>query len=64
MSVSANLRADIVHIIWHPPQDSVGHRHPRYKPRVAAVTVQLLDPFEVDHGHDADLEIGSAWGRY
>ena len=51
------LRADVVHIVRHPPQDGIGHRLLAIA-AVAAVAMQLLDPFEIDHGHDADLEIG------
>ena len=51
------LRADVVHIIRHPPQDGVGHRL-RGIAAIAAVAMQLLDPLEIDHRNNADLEIG------
>ena len=51
------LRTDVVHVVRHPPQDGVGHRL-RAIAAVAAVAMQLLDPFEIDDGYNADLEIG------
>ncbi len=51
------LRADIVHVIRHPPQDGVGHRLLGIA-AVAAVAMQLLDPLQINDGHHADLEIG------
>ena len=51
------LRADEVHVVGHARQDRVDG----FVVRVAArrlVANELLDPFEVDHRHDADLEVG------
>ena len=49
------LRADVVHVVGHAPQDHVGHRLGGVAAE-RAVPVQLLDPFEVDHRHDAKIE--------
>ena len=57
MSVSRELRADEVHVVRHARQD----RLDGFVVRVAArrlVANELLDPFEVDHRHDADFEVG------
>ena len=56
MSVCAELRADVVDVVRHAPQDRVGHRLGRVAAR-RPVAVQLLDPFEIDDRHDADLEV-------
>jgi hypothetical protein len=50
------LRADVVHVVRHPPQDGVGHRLGGIAAR-RLVAMDLLDPFEIDHRHDADLQI-------
>ncbi len=52
----AELRADVVDIIRHAAKD--GFRD--ILGRVSAggpVTMKLLRPFEIDHGHDADLQV-------
>ena len=46
----------IVDVVGHAPQDRVGDRLGRVAAR-SLVAMQLLDPFEIDDRHDADLEI-------
>ncbi len=53
------LRADVVHEVGHPPEDGVGHGLRRVAPR-GLVAVDLLDPLEIDDGHDADEKVGIA----
>src|SRR5690348_7914202 len=56
---SRELRADVVHVVGHPPEDRINDR----LLRVAAmllVAVQLLDPFEIDDRYDADEQVGMA----
>ena len=50
------LRADVVHVVGHAAQDRVHHGLGRVAAR-ALVAVQLLDPFEVDAGRDADEQV-------
>ena len=51
------LRADVVDVVRHAPQDRI---HDRLGGIAAArlVPVQLLDPLQVDDRHDADREVG------
>ncbi len=51
------LRADRVNVGVHPAQDHVGHRLRGVATR-RLVPVDLLDPLEIDHRDDADLEVG------
>ena len=44
-------------IVRHPPQDHVGDRFGRIAAG-GAVAMDLLDPFEIDDRHDADLQVG------
>ena len=53
------LRADDMHVGVHAAQDRVGDGFGRVAAR-GAVAMDLLDPFEIDDGHDADLEVGVA----
>ena len=50
------LRADVIHVIGHAPQDGVDHRLLRIAAQ-ALVAVQLLYPFEIDDGHHAHQQI-------
>ena len=53
------LRADVVHVVMHAPQDRVGHRFGGIAAR-RLVPMQLLDPLEIDDRHDADEQIDMA----
>ena len=57
MSVCENCGTDVVHVVVHAPEDRVGHRLGGVAARFL-VAMDLLDPFEVDHRHDADLQVG------
>ncbi len=57
MSVSVNCGRDAMHVGVHPAQDRVGHRFGGVA-ALGLVAVDLLDPFEVDHRHHADLQVG------
>jgi len=47
------LRRDVVNVVVHAPQDGVCHGLDRVAPR-DRVAVYLLDPLQIDDGHDAD----------
>src|ERR1700677_2808141 len=51
------LRANVVHIVGHSAQDRVDDRLRRVAARLL-VSMELLDPLEIDDRHDADGEIG------
>lgn len=52
----SELRTDVVDVVGHTAQDRVGDRFGRVAAR-RLVAMQLLNPFEIDDRHDADLEI-------
>ena len=56
MSVSPNCGHDVVDVVVHAAQDGVRHRLLGVA-AVAGVAVDLLDPFEVDDRHHADLQV-------
>ena len=51
------LRADVMHVVVHAPQNDIRHRVGRIPAR-ALVTVNLLNPFQVHHGHYANQQVG------
>src|ERR1019366_852857 len=51
------LRANIMDIIGHPPQHRVHYLFRRIAAR-RAITTDFLNPFEVDHWDDTDLQVG------
>src|SRR5262249_59995550 len=50
------LRANIVHIVRHSPQDQIHDGFHRIAAR-RTVTLDFLDPFEVDDRDDSDLQV-------
>ena len=56
-SVSVNCGQDISDIVGHAAQDRVGDGLGRI-PACRLVAVDFLDPFQVDHRHDPDLQVG------
>src|ERR1700730_7509581 len=52
----SELWTDEAHVVGHPAEDCVGHCFARVPAR-CTVTVNFLDPFKVDHRHNADLEV-------
>src|SRR5256884_3642455 len=53
---AAELRADVVHVVWHAAQDCVDHGLLAVA-AVMLVAMDLLDPLEVDDRHDADQQV-------
>src|SRR5262249_3397445 len=50
------LRANVLNVIGHTPQNGLRDVLSRVA-ALRAVSLDLLNPFKVDHGHDADFEI-------
>ena len=57
MSVSGELRTDIVDVVRHTAQYRVRDRFGRIASR-RTISMKFLDPLEIDDRHDTDLEIG------
>ena len=55
----AELRADVVHVVGHAPEDRLDHRLLAVAAQVL-VAMQLLDPLEVDDRHHADQQVDVA----
>ena len=57
VDVSAReLWRDVVHVIVHAAQDSIGHRFCRVA-ALGAIAVNFLDPLKVNNRHDADQQV-------
>ena len=59
MSVARELRGDDIHIVVHAAQDGFGDVL-RLVAALGGVAVDLLDPFQIDDGHDADQQVRMA----
>src|ERR1700733_4642935 len=51
------LRTHVPYIVRHPTQNGIGYCFSGISPR-CPVPVNLLNPFQVDDGHDPDLQVG------